>query len=182
MYFSTSTFKSVISWLCAECMEGRISTTGQSAGLGAVPVWKERLLLPSGSCRGWPDASRTHSPNSSWRSLCLERTEKVCGSSCPARNRELCCIVSKQRTAPALFYSACSKINIHGGTRHTTIALSAQWKTPFYSLKLRDMKHLNLQLHTPSLGFEMEAVWKMMKNPYKDYFLNLCIWIPVRML
>lgn len=103
MYFSTSTFKSVISWLCAECMEGRISTTGQSAGLGAVPVWKERLLLPSAPAEGGPTPAGHTAPilpdaACAWREL--RKSVAV-----PARPETGNYAVSSQSNVQPLHYS-----------------------------------------------------------------------------
>lgn len=127
MCFSTSTLKSIISWLYAECMQGRISTTRQSTGFWAVSVRKEWLLLPYIPAEGGQmPAGHTAPilPNAAcaWRELRKSVTV-------PAQpNTELCCILLKQRTAPGLFCTACgltpcSKIIIHGGTCGTLRSL-----------------------------------------------------------
>lgn len=100
MYFSTSAFKSMISWLYTGCMRGRISVTGQSAGFCAVRA-------PGRHCRGRPDASPTHSPDSSPSSPCPERTEKVCGSSCTAQTGSHA-VSSGSNAGPCAILHGCS--------------------------------------------------------------------------
>lgn len=87
--------------------------------LGSMQFCTEGAVTPPVcSCRGQPDSSQTHRSDSSQCSLCLERTKKAYGSSCPAQ-RQLCCILLKPRTAPVLLRTArgltpCSTAHRHG--------------------------------------------------------------------
>ena len=183
MYFSSSTPKSMISWLYTECTQGRLRRAGQSAGSCAVPVRKERLLLPCAPARAarcQPDTQPQFFP---MQPLPAENWESLRQFLPDPKQGVALYPWSNVRPLHYPVLPAAWPLQHNSYTWwHIWHNLLAEWNIPLYMLTLLDIKHLNVQLHTPSSVFEMEAIWKMLKNSYKDYFLNLFLWIPIRML